>query len=333
MLSSAVAVLRGLVVVFMTAATVLMPFSHEKEQKITRKNENCRASFAAISDTHLKDNFIRLGMLEFGLRDMEKAKDRLDAVVFNGDITDHGYPEQWQGFTDTLLKYDISGNNIMVIGNHDTWGKDDDYEYTRKNFVKYSKEATGRKISNVYFTTKINGYPVIVLGSEADHTYATISKKQINWFAAEMKKASKTGLPIFVFCHQSFNGTHGLPYNWELDKNEDDPTTGGIGDASDDILRIVKKYKNVFFISGHIHAGMTVEGSDKTFYSSVEKHGNYTLVNLPCYEYPDVRRGGHISNGTGYVFEMYDGEVLLRARNFASGTWLEKYDVTVKLAK
>ncbi len=331
MLSACVAFIRGVMVAVMTVATVITPFSKKTQAKITRSDEKCKAAFAAISDTHLKDNFIRTGMLEFGLRDMSKAKDRLDAVVFNGDITDRGDVENWQAFTDTLLKYDISDNNIMVLGNHDTWGGDRTPEYTKKTFIEFSKKATGRDIKNVYFTADIKGCPVIVLGSEGDHTYATISKKQIDWFAKEMKKASKTGLPIFVFCHQSFNGTHGLPYNWEL-KKDDDPDTGGIGDASDEILGIVKKYKNVFFISGHIHAGLTAENS-RTFYSSVEKYDGYTLVNVPCYEYPDVKRGGHIANGTGYVFEVYDNEVLLRARNFATGTWLEKYDISVQLCK
>jgi hypothetical protein len=38
-------------------------------------------------------------------------------------------------------------------------------------------------------------------------------------------------------------------------------------------------------------------------------------------------------NGTGFVFEVYDGEILLRARNFATGTWLENYDVTIEIEK
>ena len=136
MLSAVAGAIRFVMVAIMTVVTFITPFLGKKEDKIARKNENCKAAFAAISDTHLKDNFIRLGMLEFGLQDMAEADDRLDALVINGDITDHGYPEHWQGFTDTLLKYDISDNNIMVLGNHDTWGGDRTYEYTKGNFIK-----------------------------------------------------------------------------------------------------------------------------------------------------------------------------------------------------
>ena len=331
MLSALVTVIRSAMVAIMTLVTLVAPFAGQKEAKISRKSAGCKAAFAAISDTHIKNNFIRLGMLEFGLQDMAQAEEKLDAVVFDGDITDEGNEENWQAFADSLKKYDISGNNIMVLGNHDTWGGDRTPEYTRETFIKFSKEATGREIGNVYFTAEINGYPVIVLGSEGDSTSATISQTQIDWFAAEMEKASLKGMPVFVFCHQPFNGTHNLPYSWELNK-DDPPDKGGIGDASDAILGIVEKYKNVVFISGHIHAGLS-SADDGTAYASVENHGGWTSVNLPCYEYPDVRRGGNITNGTGYVFEIYENEIVLRARNFATGTWLEKYDMVIEIAK
>ncbi|MBQ6267213.1 MAG: metallophosphoesterase [Clostridia bacterium] len=327
MLSAFAAAVRFVMVAIMTVVTVIAPFSQKKEAKIARMNADCRAAFAAISDTHLKDNFIRLGMFEFGLQDLAQAQDRLDAFVIDGDITDCGDVENWEAVAKTLNKYDISNNNIMVLGNHDTWGGDRTPDYTRETFIKFTKDATGREIEQVYFTTEINGYPVIVLGSEGDNTSATISQTQIDWFADEMAKAAATGLPIFVFCHQPFNGTHGLPYSWEMNEDED-PDTGGIGDASDALLAIVEQYQNVIFISGHIHTGFTNKDS-KYGFESVERHGSYTLVNLPCYEYPDVQRGGHINNGTGYVFEIYDGEILLRARNFATGTWLEEYNETI----
>lgn len=331
MVSALAGAIRFIMVAIMTAVTFIAPFSGQKEGKIERKNENCKAAFAAISDTHLKDNFIRLGMFEFGLQDMAEATDRLDALVIDGDITDHGYPEHWQGFTDTLLKYNISDNNIMVLGNHDTWGGDRTYDYTKESFIKYSKEATGREIEEVYFSAEINGYPVIVLGSQADHTGPTFYQDQLDWFAAEMAKASEKGLPIFVFCHQPFNGMHGLPLNWEMEKDAD-PTDGGIGEHSDYILDICNRYKNVIFVSGHIHAGLSND-EDGTNYSSVEKLGNVTSVNLPSYEYFDVLRHGHMVNGTGFVFEIYENEILLRARNFATGTWLEKYDFTIEIEK
>lgn len=330
MLTFLVKTVKILISIVMAIATIFTPITGRKMQKIQYYKDGCNASFGVISDTHLKDNFIRQGMLELGFADMEKAKDKLDAVVFDGDITDHGYIDMWDCFAESVGKYDIAKQTIIVTGNHDTWGPDrDNLDTVKQTFIDYNKSISNRDIDNMYYTASINGYPVIVLGSEGDSTAATVSQAQIDWFAAEMKKASATGLPIFVFMHQSINGTHGLPYNWELNK-EHPFEKGGIGDRSDDIFNIIKQYKNVFYISGHIHAGLANEKSH-TFYSSIEKYDGYTLINSPCYMYPDVQRGGNLSNGTGYVFEVYDNEVMIRARNFATGRWLTQYDEVIPI--
>lgn len=315
----------------------------KKTEKIAHAEDNCRMSFAAISDVHLdeKSSFISDGMLELGLMDMAKAKDRPDAVVFNGDTTNHGYFEQWDIFAASMARYDIADKTFIVVGNHDTWGPNRE-DFTNPvdgvlpTFIKYNKSISGRDIDNMYYSDTVNGYYFIALGSEHDNTSAYVSDTQLEWFAGEMEKASKTGLPIFVFFHQSINGTHGLPYNWEL-KKDDDPATGGIGEQSDAVVAILKKYDNVFYISGHIHAGLKTE-NDKIGpdYATVEymendNGNNITLINLPCFTNPDVLRGGHISNGCGMVIEAYDSYILLRARNFGAGTWLTKYDVKVDL--
>lgn len=315
----------------------------KKTEKIAHSEKDCLVSFAAISDTHLdeKMSFISDGMLELGLMDMEKAEDKLDAVIFDGDITNHGYIEQWDIFAASVAKYDIAKKTFVVTGNHDTWGPNRD-DFTNPvdgvlpTFIKYNKSISDREINNMYYSDIINGYYFIALGSEKDNTCAYLSDTQLTWFENEMSKAGATGKPIFVFCHQPINQTHGLPYNWGLDK-EDEPDEGGIGDQSDRVLEILKKYDNVIYTSGHIHAGLKTEKNKiGAKYSSVEyiknnRGNNITLVNLPCFANPDVIRFSHISNGCGFVFEAYNDKVLIRARNFGAGTWLTKYDVTVNL--
>lgn len=330
--------------VVMTLSAPLGLVTGSREARIARAKEDCRVSFAAISDIHLRGNMklIFQGMLELGLTDMEKAKEKLDAVAFVGDITDHGYYEMWDVFEDAVTKYDIADNKLVVVGNHDTWGPnrdefDNPVDGVKPTFIHYNKTISDRDITEMYYSDVINGYYFIALGSEADNTDAYISDTQLRWFAGEMEKAAATGLPIFVFLHQPLNQTHGLPYNWEKDK-DDPPERGGVGKESAQVETILKKYDNVFYISGHIHGGFKNEGSKiGVEYASVEymenDNGNpITLINLPSYMYPDFVHGGHIANGCGWVVEAYDGEVLLRARNFATGTWLTQYDQTVKLA-
>lgn len=325
---------------------ITMPFNcilGKQTKKISRAKEDCRLSFADVSDTHVdeKGTFISQSMLEMFLMDLENADDKLDAAVINGDITNHGYIAQWDLVAESFKKYDAADNIYLGIGNHDTWGPnrdefDNPVDGVRPTFIKYNKEITGRDIDNVYYSDVINGYYFIFLGSEEDHTSAYISDEQLEWFAGEMEKAAETGLPIFVFLHQSINGTHGLPYNWEV-KEEEEADKGGIGDQSDAVVNILKKYDNVFYMSGHIHAGFKTE-DDKIGvpYSSVEyienDNGNkITLINTPSLTTPDVLRQSYTVSGCGYVFEVYDDEVIIRARNFSSGTWITKYDVTVEL--
>ena len=330
--------------VIMTVCTPLGLITGKKEEKISHAEEDCRVSFAVVSDTHLRGNFkgIFQGMLELGLTDMAGAKDRLDAVVFDGDITDGGEIDQWDVFADALSKYDAADNIFVVAGNHDTWGPDDPDDPddgTESTFIRYNETISGREIDSMYYSDVINGYYFIVLGSEGDHVSATLSEAQLKWFSVEMRKAARTHLPIFVFLHQPLNGTHGLPYNWELNRNA--PTDeGGAGDQSDQLLSILKKYDNVFFISGHIHGGLKNEYTEKLGpdYTSVEfmenDNGNsITLINLPSYMYFDLIHGGHSANGCGFVIEAYDDQVLIRARNFATGTWLTAYDVSVDIVK
>ena len=329
--------------VVMTAFSPLGWIAGSKQARIARAKDGCGVSFAAISDIHLRGNnkLIFQGMLELGLTDTEKATDKLDAVVFNGDITNHGYYPEWDVFADAVSRYDIAKETFVVVGNHDTWGPNrDDFtnpvDGVKTTFIQYNKQISDRDITEMYYSDIVNGYYFIALGSEEDHTDAYISDTQLQWFAGEMEKASATGLPIFVFLHQPVNGTHGLPYNWERNK-EDPPEKGGIGDQSDQVVAILKKYDNVFYISGHIHGGFKKEDSRiGAKYASIEymenDNGNQiTLINLPSYMYFDLVHGGHIANGCGWVVEAYKDEVLLRARNFATGTWLTKFDTTVKL--
>ncbi|MCR5150835.1 MAG: metallophosphoesterase [Clostridiales bacterium] len=326
---------RLFLVTVMTVASVIIP--GKTQGKIEPAQDGCRASFAAMSDVHMKNNFIRQGMFELGLADIKDAKTPLDAVVFDGDNTDRGYDKDWDTFATALKKYGITDKAVIAIGNHDTRSheyvdengrKVDDVEAIKSTFAHYNKVIANRDINETYYSEIVGGCYMIVLGSEDGGTAATVSQRQIEWFEEQMNLASLTRLPIFVFFHQPINGTHGLPYTWEM--KDDVPERGGIGEASDQILSIIKKHKNVFYVSGHIHTGLIAEDAGKG-YATVERYDGYTLINLPCYMYPDVIRGGHFANGTGLVFEVYDNEVLIRGRNFATGTWLTKYDASIPL--
>lgn len=289
---------------------------------------NCRLNFAAISDIHMTDEALRSMMLSFGLNSMQNSDYRIDALVCSGDLTDHGEKEEWDNLASTFAKYSPANNIILAQGNHDTWTEDDGYALARDYFIEYNEKITGRKIENEYYSTKINGYTFIVLGSETDRTSAYFSDAQLAWLEAEMEKAAADDLPIFVVSHWPINESHGLPETWGDDEPE--PDDGGIGDQSAAVESILKKYDNVFMISGHLHNGFVNENQVETYtYNSVESDGSFHSINLSPYMYMTIR--GRVSNGTGLMIEVYDETVEIRARSFSAGVWYTDYTWSIPL--
>lgn len=291
--------------------------------------ENCKLNFAAISDIHMTDGELRSFMLGFGLHDMENSKQPLDLLVCAGDLTDHGYADEWSMLEKSFAKYSPAKEIILAQGNHDTWTEDEGYDLARDLFIEYNEKITGRKTEHEYYSTKVNGYTFIVLASETDRTAAYISDAQLAWLAAEMEAASKDNQPIFVVCHWPLNQTHGLPETWGDDDME--PDDGGIGDQSAAVEEILKKYNNVFMITGHIHSGFSKESQEKiNGYVSVESDGSFHSINLPSYMYMTIR--GRIANGTGYQLEVYDDRVEIRARSYSAGVWYTDYNTSIPIA-
>lgn len=291
--------------------------------------EEIRLNFAAIADIHMTDEFARVQVLKCGLWDMDHAYDDLDALVLAGDLTDNGRVEQYENLKKAFEPYSPAKEIIMAVGNHDTWTDEDDaYEPAKENFIKYSKEITGRELTECYFTTEINGYTFIVMASEDTHTDAYISDTQLQWLREEMDKASEKDLPVFVISHWPLAESHGLPETWGDDEPE--LLDGSFGDQNYEVEAILKDYENVFFITGHLHNGFVNEAQENFYgYVSVESDGSFHSINLPSFMYMGIR--GRVMNGCGYSIEVYEDEVLVRARSFTSDIWYTDYDVTIPI--
>lgn len=291
--------------------------------------EEIKLNFAAISDIHMTDEFARLQVLKCGLWDMDHAKDELDALVLAGDLTDYGLEEEYENLKKAFEPYKPANEILMAVGNHDTWTDEDDrYEPAKENFIKYSEEITGRVLEECYYSTEINGYTFIVMASEGTSTSAYISDTQLKWLRNEMDKASEKGLPIFVISHWPVAETHGLPESWGDDEPE--LLDGSFGAQNYEAEAILKDYENVFMISGHIHNGLVNEDQADIYgYASVESYGSFHSINLPSYMYMVIR--GRVMNGCGYSIEVYEDEVLIRARSFTSGIWYTDYDVSIPI--
>ena len=154
----------------------------------------------------------------------------------------------------------------------------------------------------------MNGYTLIVLCTEKRVLEkAYISKEQIDFLDKELARGTKDGKPVFVMCHQPFAETHGLPEVWK---------TGDMGEQNDEVRAVMEKYRNVFFINGHLHGGIF----EKLPETLNEENGVYS-ISIPGYR--KLNNFGIQDCGVGYYCEVYDNKVIFKARKFISCEYLE----------
>ena len=276
-----------------------------------------------ISDTHLDARFPGGKLnLERGLRDMNKFDN--DAIVHVGDITNYGDEASVKYFYDIMRDSCDAENWVVATGNHEI-GHPEEFtnEEARQNFIKYHNEYTGQGIENAYYSMDVEGYTFIVLCDQSEDNWDScdIYEDQIAFLDAELARGTAEGKPVFVVCHVPVEGANGQDVIYE---------DGGLDEYSDAVKTILEKYQNVFFISGHVHTGINGYISQEAFgFSCVETENGVTYVNLPTYGI--VNRYGSPWNGMGFQMEVYEDEVIFRARKFNTSRWYAFYEFDIPL--
>lgn len=298
---------KGLFAILLSLAMIFGIITSQATDSIIEfsDEESVTLSFAAISDTHMKNNAFRPYYFQRFFDDIGNSKIELDALLIAGDLTNSGKKNQYGALFDVLDYQTVFDKILLTMGNHDA----------RSNFSA-NKEIIMNKVSEYlsintddksYYSYDINGYTFIMLCTESQKEYirADISDEQLSFLDSEIARATENGKPAFVVCHQPLKDTHGLPAAF---------INGDIGDQSDQVRDIVNKYKNVFFISGHLH-----DGAYEKSFEVLSQENNVYAINLPAYG-EDNGEGQYRSSGLGYIVEVYDDEVIFTLRNFKDGT-------------
>ena len=295
------------------------PYAGFELPVIDTKEDDCLMTVELISDTHIEEKeLFRQSFLTTGLKNIKNAKADVDALVVAGDITNYADEPALAKYYDILKKHSTVPV-ITAAGNHDIGhvGDRDVTDITREeakaNFIRYNNEYMGTSNTTTYYSTEINGYKFIVLGDDVingGHWDAMdISKEQMAFLDNELARAC--GKPVFVVCH------------WAVDeKNGQDIVypDGGIDLATNDIKSVMEKYRNVFYISGHIHGGIkSTAAADLAGFSNVEQENGVTYISLPTYGI--INSFGDPSAATGIQMEVYEDEVIFRPRNFVTNAW------------
>ncbi|WP_207457034.1 phosphodiesterase [Herbiconiux sp. SYSU D00978] len=139
-----------------------------------------------LSDTHLLGGDRKLyGSVdsEAALRrlfsEVEASRGRPEAIVFTGDLADHGEPDAYRKLRDIVepAAERLGAQVIWAIGNHD------DRATFRTELFREATAST-RPIDRVY---DVGGLRVITLDSTVPgHHYGEVSGEQLDWLAEEL---------------------------------------------------------------------------------------------------------------------------------------------------
>lgn len=277
--------------------------------------ESCLFDVVLIADVHSDSDYFndRSKTIRKLLCGISQADSIPDALVIAGDLSNATDKKEYGMLRWSLETFNKIPSVIPAVGNHDTRASDT-YEEARTLFCDFAADCD-IETDTVYYSTSVNGYPFIVLGSEAQHRLdAEISPVQLMWFEEQLQNALKTEKPVFIVSHQPLYNSNNVFFNDETDENY------GIGEQSAEIEEILRKYvpgydQPVFFISGHLHRDYNDYSVDTSFCN-----------NLYCVNIPSAVKTG--DGGLGMALEVYPGKIILRARNYITAEWLDKYAYT-----
>ena len=313
--------------IMMSLGMISMPSTDDTLKTI---NPNTVLDFVVTGDTQVSNIMPERekNLISFS-EDMKNSQIELDAFIIAGDVTENGFPEEYARIYDNIHDYNVR-NYILCTGNHDI--RLNDYETGTSRFFEFMNTLNeGQNDQNsTSYKYMIDGYTFLVLGSDNwDFEKAYISDAQLQWLNLELKEATKNGRPVFVIAHYPLAESHGLPGTWGSSNSDDvygslptyvaptDPDyTGSIGEQSNEVYEIINDYKNVFFITGHLHTGF-----GKNTYQTIDEANNVQGINVPSVGI-DNKDGSYNNPATGLYVEVTPTQVIFYARDFGQGKFL-----------
>ena len=290
--------------------------------------DSVKMVFATVADPQVSNYmFGRYQSFQEACMDLRNAECEFDAIVGVGDIAENGLLEEYQLVYDEING--LSDRYIMATGNHDIRLRLYNQSYDRFTNFTNTLNKDESMTENAYAEGKfayaevVNGYKFIVMGSDkTEFEEAYISPEQLEWLDNEI--ATEKGKPVFVVLHQPLKLTHNLPTTWGNGTNKE---AGSVGAQNDEIKAVLAKHADdstVILITGHLHAGFS-----QYSYEQIEGFHSFNVPSLTI-ENKDGEEGGN-GSGLTYIVEVYENEILFRARNCRTGEWLPQWDVKIDL--
>lgn len=289
---------RRLTASFLAFYFILVTFSMKPAPVEPLDRENLKLDLALISDAHTEgNNKNRFDVNSACFKNLEGAKDDLDAIVLLGDLTMNGQEGEYLFFYGMMERVNPIRPYFPIIGNHDVGNSTEaDFDKYRSRSLGFLKTFVDSEIQQLYYSKVVNGYHLIFLAPDAAESPARkLSDEQLDWFESELDAAAESGLPVFVFNH--------YPYYYMDD------------DCEDRYVGLLNKYDDIFVIVGHMHYYMrtsVIPGDKRT-----------PEIWVPCVTMLDEDNEPYDATGRGYFMEVYPDSVEFRGFNFYTDEFID----------
>lgn len=264
-------------------------------------DENANLNLVIWGDPQVSSVYVpeRAAAFDAACEAVRDADGRADAILLAGDIAEFGLEKDYVLAAQSLQKAAENTAHILCAsGNHDVRIRPFRRQLRRyRAFLSAVPNALETGYDRYYAATKINGYRFIVMGADRNSfESAWISKAQLRFVEQELAAAAAEGKPAFVLNHQPLKHTNGLPVTW-LGRGS---WRGQVGLQSDKLRRILSSYGTVFYITGHLHYGISAY--------NVESSGNLHMIAAPTVGCEN--HGENVSPGQGFVLSVYEDKAL-----------------------
>lgn len=220
-----------------------------------------------------------------------------------GDVTDHGFPAEYEEMLRILKQYKTELPGItFTLGNHDVglgnW---------ESRLGMYTSQ-TG--MSGPYHDHWVNGYHFIMLGTEQGlPKFCDLSSEQLDWLEHKLGEQASPDQPIFLFLHQPLKDT-------VAGSLESQDWYGVTQDT--ELKEILSRYPQTLLFTGHTHWELEV---DNTMFPGDGEIA--TMFNAASVAYLWTNEDKHKEGSQGFYVEVYSDKVLVRGRDFKTGSWIE----------
>lgn len=294
-IKTVVTFIKDVLTTFMILLTMLSPAFGGNGKVYEAKNpDELITSFVVASDIHVETNQPKSYQNLSDVLDGIKAGKNIKSVVYTGDNVMNGQLMEDFFFYSAIRAKNPAENNLVVAGNHDLGNGEGNLPQLLKNYITINKLVLGNDVGEGYYYQVIDGcYMIVLISEDPTSEDFMMGKQQFDWLEGVLKEAKSAGAPIFVFNH--------FPLRY-LDN--------GSEIQYQQLGELLREYNTELYIHGHIHNDM----GDDNFYSD----SYVDSINLPR-----ITETKEYKAGDGIVVEVYKDEILVRARDFIDGEWIE----------